>query len=38
MESYISTDVASTNFVENTVKPVNNDHLYNKIYYQWFIQ
>ena len=22
----------------NTVKPVCNDHLYNKIYYLWFIQ
>ena len=22
----------------NTVKPVYNDHLYNKIYYLWFIQ
>ena len=23
---------------ENTVKPVYNDHLWNKIYYLWFIQ
>ena len=23
---------------QNTVKPVCNDHLYNKIYYLWFIQ
>ena len=22
----------------NTVKPVYNDHLYNEIYYLWFIQ
>ena len=22
----------------NTVKPVSNDHLYNRIYYLWFIQ
>ena len=22
----------------NTVKPVYNDHLYDKIYYMWFIQ
>ena len=24
--------------LESTVKPVCNDHLYNKIYYLWFIQ
>ena len=24
--------------VDNTVKPVRNDHLYNKIYYLWLIQ
>ena len=24
--------------LHNTVKPVCNDHLYNKIYYLWFIQ
>ena len=26
------------NKFENTVKPVYNDHLYNKIYPLWFIQ
>ena len=25
-------------FLSNTVKPVCNDHLYNKMYYLWFIQ
>ena len=25
-------------FDPNTVKPVYNDHLYDKIYYLWFIQ
>ena len=25
-------------FLTTTVKPVCNDHLYNKIYYLWFIQ
>ena len=24
--------------MESTVKPVYNDHLYDKIYYLWFIQ
>ena len=24
--------------LQSTVKPVGNDHLYNKIYYLWFIQ
>ena len=28
----------SATLVESTVKPVCNDHLYNKIYYLWFIQ
>ena len=25
-------------YFDDTVKPVCNDHLYNKIYYLWFIQ
>ena len=25
-------------FIDDTVKPVCNDHLYNKISYLWFIQ
>ena len=29
---------ASTTMIFTTVKPVYNDHLYNEIYYLWFIQ
>ena len=38
--SGLSVDVLSESIgdIMNTVKPVCNDHLYNKIYYQCFIQ
>ena len=34
----INVTTAATTMLHGTVKPVRNDHLYNKIYYMWFIQ
>ena len=31
-------DLAYDESYSNTVKPVSNDHIYDKIYYLWFIQ
>ena len=36
--SEINTEWYCLNWKEYTVKPVYNDHLWNKTYYLWFIQ